>query len=108
MKNNEKQRRLLRSSLRPLQVKSGESRGREQQDVSSLCVATFTAYLLLPCRRVAVTATRTTAAVAHGGVHDAETSLRVYQVHLHAPNICVNVDQSMILMEEVAQEEVAC
>ena len=71
-------------------------------------MVTFTAYLLLPCRRVAVNATRITAAVAHGGVHDAETSLRVYQVHLHAPNICVNVDQSMILMEEVAQEEVAC
>lgn len=108
MKNNGKQRRLFRSSSRLLQVKSGEGRGREQEHVSSFCVAIFTAYLLLPCRCVAVSATRTAAAVAHGGIHDAETSLRVYRVHVCAKNMCVNVDQSMILMEEVAQDEVAC
>lgn len=108
MKNNEKQRRLFRSSSRLLQVKSGEGRGREQEHVSSFCVAMFTAYLLLPRRCVAVNATRTAAVVAHGGVHDAEPSLRVYRVHVCATSMCVNVDQSMVLTVEVAQEEVGC
>ena len=88
--------------------RSGESRGREQLHVSSVCVAIFTAYLLLSCSRVAVNASGATAAALHGGVQDAETALRVYRVRVRAQDICVDVDQSMILMEEVVQDEVGC
>ena len=86
----------------------GQSRGREQLHVSSVCVAIFTAYLLLSCSRVAVNASGATAAALHGGVQDAETALRVYRVRVRAQDICVDVDQSMILMEEVVQDEVGC
>ena len=65
----------------------GESRGREQLHVSSFCVAIFTAYLLLSCCRVAVNAFRAAAAALHGGVQDAETSLRVYRVRVRAQDI---------------------
>ena len=76
--------------------------------MSTLCVAMFTAYLLLSCCRVAVNASGATAAALHGGVHGDETSLRVYRIRVRAQEISVNIVQSMILMEEVAQEAVGC
>ena len=47
-----------------------------------------------------------TAAALHGGVQDAETSLRVPRVRVRAQDIRVDVDQSMMSMEEVVQDEV--
>lgn len=76
--------------------------------MSSVCVAIFTAYLLLSCCLVAVNASGATAAALHGGVQDAETSQRVYEVRVRAQDICVDVDQSMISMKEVVQGEVGC
>ena len=74
----------------------------------SFCVAMFTAYLLLSCRRVAVNALRDVAATLHGGVHYAETSLDICRISVRAPDICVDIVQSMILMVDVVQDEVAC
>lgn len=76
--------------------------------MSSFCVAIFKAYLLLSCHRVAVNASRDIATALHGGVHYAETSLHICRMSVRAPDICVNVAQSMILMEDVVQDEVAC
>ena len=53
----------------------------------SFFVAIFTAYVLLSLCCVAVIAARATAAVAHGGVYDAETSLRVHRVRVRAHQI---------------------
>ena len=74
----------------------------------SFCVAIFTAYLLLSCCRVAVNASRDIAAVLHSGVHDAETPLHVHRFRVRAQDICVNVVQSVILMEEYLQDEGGC
>lgn len=86
----------------------GVSRGREQLHVSSFCVAIFMAYLLLSCCRVAVNTSGATPAALHGGIQHAETPLRVYRVRVRAQDIRVDVDQSIILLDEVVQDEVGC
>lgn len=48
------------------------------------------------------------AAALHGGVRDAETSLRVHSIRVRAQVICVNVVQSMTLMKQVVKDEVGC